>query len=368
MEERKLASVQMISDIKPIEGADRIEVATVEGWHVVISKSDNFHIGDKVVYIEIDSVVPAVPMFEFLKERDYRVRTIKLRKQVSEGLILPISVLKGDYAIGTDVTKELGITKYDPQAKAEKEMVEKEKKNGSAFHKFLMKFSWYRKLYFEKNPPLSYPFPEGVEKTDEIRIQNLVEDFEKWKGWGLEFSASEKVDGVSSSFVLDENDKFHVCSRNYGLSKANPVGKVYWEIAEKYDMKHVLTDIRDTYYPNAKTVVIQGEILGKNIQGDKYHLPEHIIKVYNLKINGELIPYKMMKHLCDRYHLPTVDVVVDNFVIPHAGTIDDIVNMAKGVSLLDTSMPREGLVFRSKDYRISFKAINPDFLLKYKND
>lgn len=365
---RKLASVQRIADIRPIAGADKIEVATVEGWHVVVSKKDGFRVGDKVVYVEVDSVVPATPYFEFMKERGYRVRTIKLRKQVSEGLVLPASILKGNYAVGTDVTKELGITKYDPQANTEKEMVEKEKTKGNAFHKFLMGFGWYRKIYFSVHPPLSYPFPEGVQKTDEERIQNLVEDFNKWKTWGVEFSGSEKVDGCSSSFILYEEDRFHVCSRNYGLSKANPAGKVYWEVAEKYNIKHVLEDICYSCYPKAKVIVVQGEILGKSIQGDKYNLPAHILKVYNIRVDGELVPYKMMKFLCDKYDLPVVDIVVEPFVLTENYTIDDIVNMAKGMSLLSPNVPREGVVFRSRDYRISFKAINPDFLLKYKND
>ena len=122
---RKLASVEVIDKLEPIPNADRILKATVKGWECVVSKSDNFQVGDKIIYIEVDSILPARPEFSFLKERKYRVRTIKLRKQISQGLILPLSYLKGNYEVGDDVTKELGIKKYDPQADAEKEVVRK---------------------------------------------------------------------------------------------------------------------------------------------------------------------------------------------------------------------------------------------------
>lgn len=92
---RKLATIREIKDIQPIEGADRIEVATVDGWQVVIKKGE-FKVGDKIIYIEIDSIVPEREEFEFLRDRKFRVRTIKLRKQISQGLIMPLSIL-GNY-------------------------------------------------------------------------------------------------------------------------------------------------------------------------------------------------------------------------------------------------------------------------------
>jgi RNA ligase (TIGR02306 family) len=94
---RKLASIQKIVDIRPIDGADKIEVAQVLGWEVVVAKKDEFKVGDLVIYIEIDSIVPDKSEFDFLRDRKFRVRTIKLRKQVSQGLILPLSILPSKY-------------------------------------------------------------------------------------------------------------------------------------------------------------------------------------------------------------------------------------------------------------------------------
>ena len=108
---RKLASIEVIDKLEPIPNADKILKATIKGWECVVAKIDNFKVGDKVIYIEVDSVLPAKPEFDFMKERKYRVRTIKLRKQISQGLVLPMSYLKKDYPLGTDVTNELGITK-----------------------------------------------------------------------------------------------------------------------------------------------------------------------------------------------------------------------------------------------------------------
>ena len=115
---RKLASIQKIVNIEPIEGADKIEKLTVLGWHIVASKSENHNIGDLICYIEPDSRVPEIPMFEFLKDRKYIVKTIKLRKQVSQGLVIPLRELEKNFNInisklkeGQDVTALLGITK-----------------------------------------------------------------------------------------------------------------------------------------------------------------------------------------------------------------------------------------------------------------
>ena len=368
-EVRKLATVQQIRDIQPIEGADRIEVATVEGWHVVIAKRDNFKVGDKVVYIEIDSVVPETDTFAFMRERNFRVRTIKLRKQVSEGLIMPISILKNkDYQVGTDVTKELGIVKYDPEAKGEEKKMTQTVNQTHGFKRFMMHFGWFRKLYFKRHPKPMYAFPDYVGKTDEPRIQNCVGQFEQWKKDKVVFDSSEKIDGKSSSYVLTSNDKYRVCCRNYGLREIAPTGKDYWEISKKYDIEPKIREIKKNYFGKHDTIAFQGEILGKKIQQDKYQLPEHIWKVYNLKVNGVKVPFDKMKEICDKYGFPTVDIIDNNFVIPENWTIDDMVNHAKGNSLLNPNIKREGLVFRSKDYTISFKVINQDFLLKYHND
>lgn len=204
---RKLATIRTIANIKPIPNADRIEVAQIDGWEVIISKSDNFSQGDKVVYIEIDSKMPKTPEYDFLKSRRYVVKTIKLRGQVSQGLVLPLAVLPpGDYKIGDDVTEILGVTKYDPEAEQENAVVsENKKKSRNPIIKFLMRFKWFRKIYLK--PSVKDTFPNWIKKTDEERIQNMTRLFEKLKRDKTVLSVTEKVDGTSATFFLKESRK-----------------------------------------------------------------------------------------------------------------------------------------------------------------
>ena len=179
---RKLASVQKIVNIEPIEGADKIEKLTVLGWHIVASKSENHKIGDLICYIEPDSKLPEIPMFEFLKDRKYIVKTIKLRKQVSQGLVIPLRELEKNFNInisklkeGQDVTSLLGITKYDPEGEKERKLIEQEMaRNKNPIHKLLMRFKWYKKIYNKFAIPKKGGFPKWIKKTDERKITNYA--------------------------------------------------------------------------------------------------------------------------------------------------------------------------------------------------
>jgi hypothetical protein len=196
---RKLASVQKILNIEPIPDADFIEKAVVLGWECVVAKRDNLKIGDLVIYIEVDSIVPPKPEFEFLKERKYRVRTIKLKKTTSQGLILPLSILPNKkYNEGDDLTSFLQIRKYDPQADLELKLAEEARqKSKNKIDKFLMKYPWYRKLFFK---PKRGGWPKIFPKTDETRLQNIPDIIEEEKN--TIFTVTEKLDGC-----LDRNTK-----------------------------------------------------------------------------------------------------------------------------------------------------------------
>lgn len=179
---RRLATVRQIADIRPIEGADKIVVAQVDGWECVIQK-DEFNIGDKVVYVEVDSIMPEKPEYEFLRKRKFRVKTIKLRGQISQGLVLPMSVLPNGrtYELDDDVTDVLGVKKYDPQAEQEQALLaaKNKKKHGKLFG-FMCRFAWFRKLAL--GPKKNGGFPDWIVKTDEERIQNKTIMFEQERG------------------------------------------------------------------------------------------------------------------------------------------------------------------------------------------
>jgi len=357
---RKLASIQTIVALDSIVGADSIEKATVLGWELVVKKGE-FAVGDKVVYCEVDSILPEKPEFEFLRERRYRIRTIKLRGQISQGIAFPLSVLpKGKYAEGDDVTEVLGVKKHDPQAVLEQK--EADRLAGiskNRLDKFFKRYAWYRRLLFK---PTKRPFPAFIKKTDEDRIQLFTRICENEKD--TQFIVTEKVDGQSGTFFVVKNRKykpwkfwqqkyvFGVCSRNFQLLKDD--GQSYWNVAKKYNLKEYM--IKYAQQTNANTVVIQGEIIGPKIQGNKYGVTENKLYLFNHIIDGQLAP------AVSRWGIECVPFLNIRFYLPP--TIPECVAYAIGKSLL-ADVPREGVVVRNYNKGLSLKIINPDFLLKY---
>lgn len=360
---RHLATVRTITDIRPIPDADKIEVAQVDGWECVVAKTDGFKIGDKVVYIEIDSIVPDRPEFEFLRDRKFRVRTIKLRKQVSQGLVLPLSILPSGktYNINDDVTEVLGIKKYDPQAEQEAKLLESNAHKTKIWYpKFLMRFKWFRNLVTK---PKKGGFPSWIVKTDEERIQNKTAMFNIEKENGTEFSVTEKIDGQSGTFFLEcigkKKYEFGVCSRNIRLSTPN--GSSYWTIARTLEIEKCLKSLIEDH----NRIVLQGEIIGTGIQGNKYKVDGYDFYAFNLIIDGKKINTEEMTNVLALYGIKSVPIVEKNMKLKD--TVQEMVEYAKGKSVLLPSQKREGIVVRNYDRNISFKVINPDFLLAEKD-
>lgn len=360
---RKLATVRRISEIKPIDGADKIEVAVVDGWECVISKNDAFKAGDLVVYIEVDSIVPERPEFEFLRDRKFRVRTIKLRKQISQGLIVHLDILPERIAKKAkedmDVTDVLGIKKYDPQAEKEiSDTMSSLKKSKNPFIRFLMRFKIFRKFYIKPNKS---NFPSWIKKTDEERVQNLSRKYEEWKNSGIRFSVTEKIDGCSATYFVDktsEKTDFGVCSRNLRIEKDN--GGHYWKIAKDFDIKSVLESLCDKL--NVKRIVLQGEILGEGIQGNKYNISGFDFYAYNLIADGKKFETSEISNILNEYKIKTVSILYSDTILPE--TIKDIVELSSGKAILNNKIEREGVVCRNTENDISFKVINPRFLLQ----
>jgi hypothetical protein len=360
MTDRKLASVQKIVNIEAIEGADAIEKATVLGWQVVIAKKDNLQIGDNVVYIEIDSIMPEKPEFEFLRQRKFRVRTIKLRNTISQGLILPLSVLpKGKYSEGADITSLLSVRKYDPQAEIEQRLAnEKNARETNKIKKLLNRMSWFRKLFGTKRAS----FPSFIRKTDEDRIQLFPHICENEKD--TIFELTEKVDGQSGTYFLVQTKgwfgkkkfTFGVCSRNLLLPK--PDNSSYWTIAKKYNVENVLKAL----IGNNKYIVLQGEIVGTNIQGNKYGVKEHDFYAFNLIASEVKVGTTAKRYLLDQHGIKCVPLLDTNFRLKP--TIAEMVDFSNGKSVLADTL-REGIVVRNYEKNISFKVVSPEFLLKH---
>lgn len=388
MSERALAHVEQIVDIQPIPEADKIEVATVLGWKVVIAKADNFHVGDKVVYIEIDSKVPERPEFEFLRDRKFRVRTIRLRGQYSQGLILPMSILKGeDYAVGADVTKELGITYYvaeDNVRKAEK--VPKSVKYQSMaarhkelfkkpFYRWLMRRTWGKELLFlfygkKHDKPKAFPTKFAfVHKTDETRIEALPHLL----GYERPLIVTEKLDGTSTTFILERVRKhkyeFWVLSRNIRQFNEDQNCyhdyNIYWAMAKKYNVEEYLREYLEAH-PDLSYVCLQGESVG-SVQKNPLKLQEDDIYFFNF-INSAAgrVSSLIGKEIVESWGMKWVPILDTNFMMP--SDMEEFKQMATAKSVINPKVMREGIVLRDPTTDLSFKNVSREFLMKHQDD
>jgi len=346
---RKLASIQRIIDVQPIPGADAIEVCSVLGWKVVTRKGE-FKPGILCVYIEIDSLLPRAPWNEFLwKKGDedkpvYRLRTIKLRGQISQGLVLPISVLDGKKfptdtrenpiyprKEGMNVSAMLGITKYEPPIPAQLAGLVKGQ------------------------------FPCFIPKTDETRIQAAPEVLKELNGKMV--YASVKMDGSSGTFYFNRGE-FGVCSRNLEF-KLEDNNNTFIKLAIQYDLENKMKAL-------GKNIAIQGEVCGEGIQKNRLCLKGHELFVFNVYDidKGAYLDYKDAFDIVVKLGLKSVPIM-DTFAIDETFSVEKLLEMAKG-NYPGTSNPREGIVIRTvnESYsaslkgRMSFKVINNEFLMK----
>lgn len=356
---RKLASVKTITDLQPIEGKDRIVLAAVDGWHVIVRKNE-YEIGDQCVYIEIDSVLPEKPEFEFLRSKGFRIKTMKMGNVVSQGICFPMSILPpGHYKGDQDVTDIIGVKQYE--GTMDTDPVASSSKPTAKYPKFLMRMKWFRKLVLPKKA--AGEFPSFLSKTDETRIQNIpfiLQDKEtKWV-------ATEKIDGQSGTFALvrhksklplfKDRFEFIVCSRNKRLP--SPDNSSYWSVAEKYQIENVLKGMIGA----CDWIAIQGECIGPKIQKNKYEVSDYDLLVFNLIYPWGRMRSTVARSACQHFGLKFVPIIETGITLPD--TVDEVLAYAHGTSALHDTL-REGIVFRSEDGAKSFKAVDPLFLLKY---
>jgi len=358
---RKLAHVEEISWIEPIPRKDRVVLAGVLGWSVIVQKAD-YQVGQKCVFCEIDSVFPEKPEFEFLRSKKFRIKTMKLGGVLSQGICFPMSILpEGNYKVGDDVTELLGITQYEGTMDKEERKTEIGKKTKEKYPKFLLRHAWFRKLIKPKNMPKG--FPEFVSKTDETRIQNAP----FYLAMDCEFVATEKVDGQSGTFTLQKmkgkhfwnknSYDFAVCSRNLRIWGKDDSS--YWQVAEKYRMKKVL----ERLIGDNEWVAIQGECIAPWVQGNKYKVTEADLYVFNLVYPSGRVASLEAKKIVEEAGLKFVPII-DEAVKIKGMKMVEVLEYATGKSKLCDTL-REGIVFRSLDGSRSFKAVSPDFLIKH---
>ena len=402
---RELVYVTTVDKILPIEGADRVEQAVVGGWHIMVRKGQ-FEPGAAAIYFEIDSKVPETEPFKFLEAKHYKIKTQKYFKGtvISQGLLMaaedfgwttqvePLGGVRTEVIIDDEgeahysddesrfLTEKLGVTyAVDEDNTRKAASADKYKKmaqrNGKLFShqpfRWLMKREWGKKLlflFFGKKRDKRGAWPSWIKKTDEERVQNMPWILENKNPW----IATEKIDGTSTTFAIKrgkkpfEKDEFYICSRNVVFDTPEKGcyydTNVYTEMAEKYNIKEVLTTLLATF-PCADYIIIQGETYGAEIQKRDYSRKDHGFMAFNLIMShtGRWNTVDMEEFL-KKYNIPCVPIVDNNFILPD--TVDELLDYATGNSVVDGKM-REGIVFRSLDGSQSFKAVSNEFLLKY---
>lgn len=381
--ERELAYVVKVDEIRPIEGADRVEVAIVNGWHIMVRK-DQFKPGDLAVYFEIDSKVPAEEPFMFLEPKHFKIKTQKYFKGtvISQGLLMGFEDFgweKDAYKLGDFLTQKLKVTYAVEEDNARKaSSVDKYKKmaqrHGKLFShqpfRWLMRRTWGKKvlfLFFGKTSDKKAGWPAWVAKTDEERVENMPWIFNNKSP----FVATEKIDGTSTTFTMKrgkfgKND-FYVCSRNVVFDKPDKNcfydTNVYIEMAEKYDIEKILESIL-TDDPTLDWVTLQGETYGAGIQKRDYGLKEHRFAGFNFITSkeGRWDSVRAAKFMT-QYNIPWVPILDENYILPD--TIEELRAFSHSEGSRIDGVIKEGIVFRSQDGSMSFKCVDPEFLMKY---
>lgn len=350
---RELAKVTRIQNIEPIKGKDRIELATVGNYPVIVGKGE-FSVGQLVVYVGYDTVLPVKPEFEFLRTRcwsnlyqGFRIRNMAMAGVFSSGIVFPLSILpaKGGWKDGDDVTYFIGVVKYDPEAKRE-EMSQKKTK-WPPLVKWLMKFRIIR-LLFLKPKMKRGSYPDTVVKSDETNIEKLYNKLIAYLPDEL-YYVTEKMEGQAGAWMLTGKKRtYRVFSHN---TERNPKGEGNWEkVGRMYDMEGILRKQK-------QNLCIQGEVCGPNIQRNIYGFDTLKLFVYKITDVDTGIPF-------DYYEMMTFCLDNDLTFVPvvHAGAkLHDVLSMvltdADGISVYGDNVLREGVVWRSlSDQNIGFKA------------
>lgn len=408
--ERELAYLVKIDDITQINGYDRVELAHVGGWTVVVGKNE-FKAGDTAIYFEIDSKLPEKPPFsdmDFLVKKHYKIQTQKMCKSISQGLLMAVNQFpgwevqvdgtvldnnSGDHGLHTFygdsrfLTKDLEVTyavaednkrkansldKYKKMAQRHPALFKKK------FIKWLMKRNWGKKFlffFFGKKKDKKTGFPshfQYIKPTDEERCENIPNILQNKNP----FIKTLKIDGTSSTYILEKKrfkNEFYICSRNVRqLSESQPTfhsENVYWSVEHKYHIKNFLENMLKQH-PEWSYVALQGETAGVGnnggkIQGDPHNLKELRFFAFNF-IDSEKGRWNSIdgKKLVEQYGIEWVPIIDENYILPN--NFEEFKKSADGpCDIPGSSGLREGWVYRAKnDPNFSFKNVSREYLLK----
>lgn len=341
----QLATVQTVEEILPHDNADALEIAKVLGWYVIVKK-DEFKVGDLCIYVQVDSILPEKPEFEFMRDRKFRVKTIKLRGVYSQGICFPVSLVPEKYhAVGVEVTDVIGIKKYEKEAPDSDNANQPNKGFFAKWYSYLKWRFWAFLGYYKPNGD----FPTNIiSKTDEDRIQSCPGKLSAF--YGKECYGTIKHDGTSVTFIRQK--ALRVCSRNRELSLND---SVYWNMAKKYKLNAIPVGYN-----------VQAEIVGPGIQGNPEGLEDHEIRVFNVYKDREALTYTDMVTFCHLFDLPMADLYYHG--VFKWTTVQEIMEEVSKARYKNGTQA-EGIVFRLCEPKLgklpSFKAVSPEYCFKH---
>lgn len=379
---RKLATIQTISKLDSIEGKDKIKLASILGWKVIVDSS--IQEGSNVVFIEVDSVLPVKPEFEFLRKRCYSesqggfvIKTMKMAGVISQGIVFNIKdVISSDNKlnIGNDVTDLIGIKQRIDNA--DLELVTSNNKKSNFINKLLNRFALYRYIKNITKLPGGFPI-DYISKSDETRIQSLGNKFLK-ANENKEYIETEKLEGQSITYLVKRISilkfkklidisyySFAQYSRNIKAQSGSKID-IY---AKKNDICNKLINIlRDR--PDLKYISIQGELIGPGIQGNIYNLKDYALYIFKIAYNNHEMNWKQIVEICNTYKLQHVPLLGSGVLNSEKLEAEYWSNKSTNNSMLDNNILREGIVIRSAEVNelgftdFSFKAVSPEYCLK----
>jgi RNA ligase (TIGR02306 family) len=335
----KVATIEKILEVKPHPNADALELATIKGWQVCIKKNE-FKADDLCIYVCVDSVLEDRPPYEFLRNKGFRIKTVRLRGQLSQGIAFPMSLFKTlghdtvvfsePEVIGSDVSQYIGASHYEKPLPSNL--------GGNA---------------------IGY-MPSFLRKTDEDNIKNNPEILDELKG--KPYYITIKVDGSSGTYYIKDGE-FGVCSRKLNLSRDDK--NAFWRIAEKYGLEEKLKS-------TGRNLAIQGEVFGPGINGNLLGVSEIQFKAFNLFDidKGEYLGLEDLLEFCFYNYIPIVETL--DIGKEFNKTLPELQEMANNL-VYENGNLAEGIVVRPTQEmysnilkgRLSGKIISEPFELKH---
>lgn len=387
---RALAYIVTIDEIVPLPGYDRVEYARTNGWWCVVKK-DELHVGDKAVYFEVDSKVPDTDeRFAFLAAKHYKIKTQKMCKVYSQGLLLPLTSFPelSKANVGDDVTEKLGVKysvaednvrKSEPVPKDLNYRFKRAMVNHPNFakRKIVRRLAKYKPFRVVVSALLSIGLPKDedvrfptyfpyIKKTDEERCENMPQVL----GHPNSLIVTEKLDGTSCTYILERKNhnkyEFYVCSRNLRQKQKYQPGvdekNIYWDLAIKYNIYDHLREYLDNH-TNLEYVCVQGEGVG-SVQGNPLKLSEDDLYIFNfIRSDVGMIDSITSKNIVEKMGMKFVPIVDENYMMPN--DMESFKQYATASSVVNPAVLREGVVLRDPFTGLSFKNVSREYLMKH---